>query len=150
VTPLESLNQTTLVVWLQTNPYAYPSLEVAHIVGLALVFGTVWVVDMRLLGWMRAFDAQMLARQVLPWTLLGFSLAAATGLLLFVSQAADLIANPAFLTKMLLLFAAASNAAILHARGPLQPDNGLTRAQAFLSLLIWVALIASGRWIAYV
>lgn len=150
MTPLESLNQTALVVWLQTSPYAYPGLEVAHITGLAIVFGTLWIVDLRLLGWMRAFDAQLLARHVLPWTLFGFAMAALTGLLLFLSQAADLIANPAFLIKMLLLFVAASNAGILHARGPLQPENVLTRAQAFLSLLIWVAIIASGRWIAYV
>ncbi len=148
--PLESLNQIAWVVWLQTNPYAYPALEVAHIVGLSLVFGTLWVVDLRLLGWMPVFDAQLLARHVLPWTLMGFSLAALTGVLLFVSQASDLIANPAFLIKMLLLFLAASNAAILHSRGPLQPENALTRAQASLSLLTWVAVIASGRWIAYV
>lgn len=150
MTPLESLNQAALVVWLQTNPYAYPSLEVAHIVGLSIVFGTLWVVDLRLLGWMRDIDAPLLARHVLPWTLVGFLMAALTGLLMFVTQAAGLIANPAFILKMLLLFAAASNAAILHARGALQPENGLTRAQALLSLLLWVAIIASGRWIAYV
>jgi hypothetical protein len=51
---------------------------------------------------------------------------------------------------MCLLFAAASNAAALHARGPLNTGNALTRFQAVLSLLIWLAVIASGRWIAYV
>jgi hypothetical protein len=150
MTALDALNQASAIVWLKTNPYAYPALEVAHIVGIALVFGTLWVVDMRILGWMRALDIHQLSRQVLPWTWLGFALAALTGLTMFVSRVGDLIANPAFVVKMCLLFTAASNAAVLHARGPVNSGNALTRFQAVLSILIWVAVIASGRWIAYV
>jgi hypothetical protein len=150
MTALDALNQAALIVWLKTNPYAYPLLEVAHIVGIALVFGTLWIVDLRILGWMRALDADLLARYVLPWTLLGFSLAALSGLTMFVSRVGDLIANPAFVVKMSLLFISASNAALLHARGSLNTNHFFTRLQAVLSLLVWLAVIASGRWIAYV
>jgi hypothetical protein len=86
----------------------------------------------------------------LPWTLAGFLLAAASGLTMFATIVGDLIANPAFVLKMGLLFAAATNAAILHARGPIDAARGTTRLQAGLSILIWVAVIACGRWIAYV
>lgn len=150
VTPLQAFEKWAPIVWLKTNPFAYPALEVMHIAGIALVFGTLWIVDLRLLGRMREFDANALAKSVLRWTIVGFMLAAVTGLTMFVSRVGDLISNPAFIVKMCLLFAAGMNAAILHARGPLNDANTLTRLQAASSILIWLAVITCGRWIAYV
>jgi uncharacterized membrane protein len=150
ITPLQALEKWAPIVWLKTNPFAYPTLEVLHIVGIALVFGTLWIVDLRLLGRLRQFDVNAIAKAVLPWTVLGFMLAAVTGLTMFVSRIGDLISNPAFIVKMCLLFAAGTNAAILHARGPLDDASVLTRVQAALSILIWIAVITGGRWIAYV
>jgi hypothetical protein len=69
---------------------------------------------------------------------------------MFAMRASDLISNGAFLVKMLLLFAAGTNAAILHSRGPIDERSGATRIQAVLSVAIWVCVIAAGRWIAYV
>lgn len=149
-TPLEALNHWAPIVWLKTNPYIYPSLETTHIVAIALVFGTLWIVDLRILGLMRVFDARAIARGVLPWTILGFLLAAASGLTMFITRIGDLISNPMFIAKMCLLFAAGTNAAVLHARGPIETSSIATRAQALLSIFIWVAVIFCGRWIAYV
>jgi hypothetical protein len=147
---LEALNQWAPILWLKTNSYAYPSLEVLHIVGIALVFGTLWVVDLRILGLLRVFDLNLLARHILPWTLLGFGLAALSGLTMFMTRVGDFIANPAFVLKMGLLMAAGANAAALHARGPLSAASRATQAQALLSVFIWLAVITCGRWIAYV
>jgi hypothetical protein len=149
-TPLEALNHWAPIVWLKTNPYAYPSLETIHLVAIALVFGTLWVVDLRILGWMRVIDVRALARNVLPWTVLGFALAAASGLTMFVTRIGDLVTNPMFIVKMCLLFAAGTNAAVLHARGAIDTASLATRGQALLSIVIWVAVIFCGRWIAYV
>ena len=153
MTPLRALDQWAPIVWLKTNVYAYPTLEVMHIVGIAMVFGTLWIVDLRLLLRINALDklaAQALAKAVLPWTIVGFMLAAMTGLTMFVSRVGDLISNPMFIIKISLLFTAGTNAAILHARGPLDAENVTTRIQAGLSILIWLAVIICGRWIAYV
>jgi hypothetical protein len=153
ITPLQALDQWAPIVWLKTNVYAYPMLEVTHIVGIALVFGTLWIVDLRLLLRINALDkldAQLLAKALLPWTIVGFLLAAMTGLTMFVSRIGDLISNTAFIIKMCLLFTAGTNAAILHARGPLDAENVVTRIQAGLSILIWMMVITCGRWIAYV
>ena len=147
---LVALEQWAPVVWLKTSDYAYPALETLHIVGIALVFGTLWIVDLAILGRLRGLDVQLLAKRVLPWTLAGFLLAALSGLTMFVTAVGDLIANPAFVLKMTLLFVAATNAGILHARGPIDGGDRLTRIQAVLSVLIWLAVIACGRWIAYV
>lgn len=147
---LDALNHWAPIVWLRVDPYAYPALETLHIIGLALVFGTVWVVDLAIMGWLRGLEVRQLARRVLPWTLIGFLLAATTGLTMFATNVGDLIANPAFVLKMGLLFAAGTNAAVLHARGAIDASLRTTRLQAGLSILIWVAVIACGRWIAYV
>jgi hypothetical protein len=148
--PLDALNHWAPIVWLKTTPLVYPILEIGHIVGIALVFGTLWVVDLRILGRMSMFDANQLARQLIPWTLLGFLLAGITGFTMFVTRIGDLIANPAFVLKICLLFAAGTNAAVLHARGSINTQSGLTRLQAALSILIWLAVITCGRWIAYI
>ena len=149
-TALDALNQWAPIVWLKTNAYAYPTLETMHIVAIALVFGTLWIVDLRLLRVIRAIDTKLLARTLLPWTLAGFALAVLTGLTMFVSRVGDFISNPAFIIKMCLLFAAGANAAVLHARGALDDRNSITQAQAALSIAIWIAVIFCGRWIAYV
>jgi uncharacterized membrane protein len=145
-----SLQQWPFAIFVRESPWAYPTLEVVHLVGLALVFGTLWLVELRLLGRLREFEPTALARAALPWTLAGFALSVASGLLLFASRADEFIANPAFLAKMGLILAAGVNAAVLHTRGRLDPDRRATRIQAAASLVLWLAVIACGRWIAYV
>jgi hypothetical protein len=146
---LDALGRWGPIVWLKANPYAYPTLEIVHLIGIALVFGTLWVVDLAIFGKLRFVDVNLLARHVLPWTLAGFLFAAASGATMFLAGAGDLIANPAFAAKMGLLCVAGTNAAALHARGPIDPGNRLTRWQAVASVVLWVAVIASGRWIGY-
>ncbi|MBL8512960.1 MAG: hypothetical protein JNJ55_03140 [Betaproteobacteria bacterium] len=148
--PIAALAKLPAIVWLKTNAYAYPTLEWLHLMAIATVFGTILIVDARILGAMKALDARTLAKNVLPWTLGGFAFALLTGLTMFIARAADFISNPAFIAKLCLLFAAGANAAALHARGPLDPAQALTRAQAALSLMLWMAVVFCGRWIAYV
>jgi hypothetical protein len=149
-TPLQAFNQWAPIVWLKTNPFAYPVLEVVHIMGFALVFGSIVIVDLRILGRLATIDAIELTKRVLPWTLSGFAVALLTGFIMFASRVSDFIANPAFIVKMCLLFAAGTNAAILHARGTLDVASRLSKLQAALSIAIWLAVISAGRWIAYV
>ena len=146
---LDALQRWAPVAWLKSEPYAYPGLEIVHLLGIGLVFGTLWVVDLAIFGRLRQVDPNQLARQVLPWTLAGFLIAAASGMAMFLASVGDLIANPAFVAKMGLLCAAGTNAAVLHARGPIDPRNAATRWQAALSLLLWVGVIACGRMIGY-
>jgi hypothetical protein len=151
---IDHLHNWPFAVWLRTAPLVYPALEAMHLIAIATTFGTLLVVDLRLLNvslfGLRDIDARSIAKAVLPWTLLGFFFAAITGSLMFLSRASDFINNTAFLIKILLLFTAATNAAILHSRGPLVATNRVTQVQAALSLAIWIAVIVCGRWIAYV
>jgi hypothetical protein len=150
VPALDALSQWGPIAALKTNALAYPVLEVVHIVAIAIVFGTLWIVDLRILGRMQALPLQRLVTYVLPWTLAGFAIAATSGLIMFAMRASDLISNSAFLLKVVLLFAAGTNAAILHSRGQIDERSTITRVQALLSIVVWIAIIACGRWIAYV
>ena len=65
------------------------------------------------------------------------------------SQAGELIANRAFLLKMLLLATAAGNALWFHGRGSLAKADNIARLQTLISTGLWLAIILCGRWIAY-
>jgi hypothetical protein len=89
--------------------------ETVHIIGLALLFGTIVVVDLRLLGLGRNVSAVAVTRNVLPWTLAGFAVAAATGSLMFTAHAAEFATLPIFLLKMTLIVLGGIYAALLRA-----------------------------------
>lgn len=134
---------------LAEHPWAYPALEAGHLVGIGLLLGSLVVLDLRVWGCASALPVRPLARLSLGCSAAGFSLAAATGLLMFTTQPQELLGNRAFVLKMGLLFLAGLNAAAFHARGGLDRLGLLARAQTLASLAIWVAAIACGRWIAY-
>ncbi|HEX2541996.1 MAG TPA: hypothetical protein VHM00_13045 [Caldimonas sp.] len=135
--------------WIVTAPFVYPALEAAHIFGIGLLVGSLFVFELRVWGLGRAVDAPALGRLALPVTLGGFCLAAATGSIMFAAQAAELIANRAFLLKMGLLLLAGGNAIWFHLRGAIVRGDALARLQTVVSLGLWIGVIICGRWIAY-
>lgn len=134
---------------LRSHVWAYPALEVVHIVGIALLLGNLVLLELRVFGWGATIAPRDLARLSLSLALCGFGLAALSGLVMFATQPQELLSNRAFTLKMLLLMLAACNAAWFHGRGSLARLDGLARAQMLLSTLIWLAVVACGRWIAY-
>jgi hypothetical protein len=138
------------LAWLATHPWAYPALEVMHILGIALLLGNLVLLELRVWGAGAELPIAALARLSLTLALTGFAIVAASGLLMFGSQPLDLIANRAFVIKMGLVLTAGLNAALLHARGGLKHLDALARAQTILSLGLWLAVMICGRWIAYV
>lgn len=133
----------------RSHPWAYPALEVVHIVGIALLLGNLVLLELRVFGRGAALPVQALAQLSLRLAAAGFGLAAATGLLMFATQPQELLANRVFTLKMLLLFAAGCNAAAFHARGSLSLLDTVSKAQMLLSTVLWLAVITCGRWIAY-
>lgn len=134
---------------LRTHGWAYPALEVLHIVGIALLLGNLIALELRVFGRAAALSVPVLARLSLSLALAGFALAAASGLLMFATQPQELLANRMFLIKMSLLLVAGVNAAWFHARASLHRLDALARAQMLTSTAIWLAVIFCGRWIAY-
>lgn len=125
-------------------------LEAVHLLGVSLILGNLVLVDLRIFGLGTSLALEDLARLALPLVLLGAGLCALSGLLMFSTQASDLLANRVFTLKMLLLTLAAGNAVWFHLRGSLRRLDRTARWLAFTSLVLWLITLGLGRWIAYV
>lgn len=137
------------MAWITTHPWAYPLLEVVHILGIALLLGSLVLLELRVWGWARELPLRTLAGLALRVTLLGFALAAASGSLMLASQWSELQGNRALITKMVLLALAGVNAIVFHVRGGLDKGDRTARLQTVLSLGLWVLVVVCGRFIAY-
>lgn len=125
-------------------------MEVVHLVGLSSLFGGLLLLELRLLGLQPTLDVQALMRLAVPVALMGFVLCLLSGAAMFASQPEELWVNSAFRLKMLLILLAGANALAFHFRGGVSRSDRLARAQALGSLLLWLAVLVCGRWIAVV
>jgi hypothetical protein len=138
---------------LNTNEWAFPVCEVVHIVGFALLIGTIAIVDLRLLGLgMKRQTAAELVKDTAPWSLLGLVLVLISGPLIFSSQPDVYINNLSFVyVKMPMLAAAIAFNWTLHRWVAIRPDPGGTGVLVGgLSLLMWTTVIFGGIFIAFV
>ena len=138
-----------MFAWIVVHPWAYPALEVLHILGIALLLGNLVLFELRVWGFAAELPVQALARLALRLSLLGFGLIAASGLLMFAGQADELLASRVFVIKMGLVLLAGLNALWFHARGSLHKLDRPARVQTVVSTGLWLAVIICGRWIAY-
>ena len=157
MTPLGALEASALGRAMREWLWLYPSVEIVHLVGIALLFGSIALLDLRLLGVSRRVPVRRLAAHVLPWTAASFALIVPSGLLLFVAHATELVAKPVFALKIGLILAAGTNAAVFHAGAFRSAERWdvdaapppAARLAGALSLLLWIAVIACGRLLAY-
>ena len=134
---------------LKSHVWAYPALEVVHIVAIGLLLGNLILLELRVFGMGAALPVKPLARLSLGLAATGFLIAATSGLLMFASQPQELLANRIFTLKMLLLLVAACNAGLFHARDSLSKMDTLARVYMVISTLLWLSVVTCGRWIAY-
>lgn len=135
---------------LGAHAWAYPMLEVAHLLGVALLLGNLTLLELRVFGWGQSLPVQPLAKLSLSLVAAGFALAAVSGLLMFGTQAGELLANRVFTAKMVLIMLAGCNAGWFHARGSLQRQDLTARFLMLLSSALWLLVLTCGRWIGYV
>src|SRR5204863_9624719 len=107
---LASLESSSLATRIRDSLYIFPLIESTHVLGLAMVFGTIAIIDLRLLGvasTQRSF--KRMASDILKWTWAAFAVAAATGGLMFITNAGVYYHNSFFRAKMALLVLAGVN-----------------------------------------
>lgn len=152
------LEESSIGTWIRSSSGVFFTIEVIHVIGLAMVFGTIAIVDLRLLGLAsnnRRFTT--LSEELIKWTWGAFAVTALTGLLLFVSTATIYFVNTAFRLKLLALALAGLNMFIFHlltAKSVQSWDIGepvppAGKIAGGVSLALWVCIIFFGRWIGY-
>jgi len=155
---LQWLEATALATEIRENEVLFPWVESVHVLAIALVVGSISIVDLRLLGFASLNrSVAKLTRDILPCTWIAFAFAAVTGSLLFSAKAAGYAGNFFFRGKLILLILAALNMAVFHAfttrdlktwSAAARPPIA-ARIAGGVSLLLWVAVVAFGRWIGF-
>ena len=148
---LSALEQSGLGHFARHSAWGFTIANVLHVIGAALVLGSIAVFDILVLarrGWISA----QTGRVAIPLAAFGLALQIPTGVVLLAAEAAALGQNPAFLAKLAFIALGIVNLSLLHGRfrGALRsevPDGA--RAFAAVSLVAWTATVAAGRMIAY-
>ncbi len=138
--------------------WAFPIVETVHVMALAVVYGSIAMVDLRMLGitW-RDVRLSKLADEVLPWTWIAFLIAAFSGSLMFIAKGDIYWNNLETRLKFLCMALAGVNMAIyqfgMHRRVSewdlrLPPPRAVRLAGA-LSITLWTGVVFFGRWIGF-
>lgn len=144
--PAEALKSSRLV---------YPLINALHIVGFALLFGAIALFDLAILLRAKAAFLESLARFAPRVAASGLLLAAIAGLSLFSVQPFDYAANPAFRIKLVLVAAGTLHAVAMHRSEGFRElrrsgeASASVTVSAAVSLLVWIAAILAGRFIAF-
>ena len=154
---LGALQDAAPVGALRRSHWVYPVVNTGHIVGLALLFGAIVPLDLRLIGFWRRVPIGAMARMLLPVAITGLSLAVLTGALLFSVSAVKYAGMTIFQAKLLLILGALANALLLHRASvwaahqdaELQGTTPRLRLAGVLSIGCWLAAIFAGRMIGY-
>jgi hypothetical protein len=152
------LEQTTIGATVRQSLWLFPAIETAHLLGLAALLGTIGAFDLRLMGAaLRRQSISVLGRRLLPFAWAAFTVQVITGALLFSSEATHMVRNPAFRIKMLLILLAGVQATVFHftARRNRPATQDQTprlgeKIAGFSSLLLWMGVVAAGRWIGFI
>jgi hypothetical protein len=130
--------------------WVFPVIQSVHLIGLAMLVGSICLVDLRMLGIGMRQSVGDLAAGLAPWKSLGLIIVIATGPLMFWSDLARYVINPAFLLKMGLLATALASDFTLHYRAVREttPNASRQKLAAVLSLILWSSVVLAGRAIA--
>jgi hypothetical protein len=153
----ESLEMTPLSISIRESFWTYPMLHFAHILSNSLMFGTIAFVDLRMLGvGLTRRRASEVARQLLPWTWIGWACMFISGSLIFTSDPVRYYDSTLYWIKMGLMVLAAVNALVFHfttyrdvANWDLARPPARARLAGAFSLTTWIAVVFIGRAVGY-
>ena len=142
----------------ESGPWTYAAVNTSHILGVAALFGSILVLDLRLLGVSRRLPLAALASTITPIAIVGFVIAVATGSAMLATKATAYAGNPFLLIKFPAIALGLINVAVLsltpawRARATRELSGGEQRQLAVIggiSLVSWLTAISAGRMIGY-
>lgn len=152
---LTTLEGSAFSTWLRESStvWAYPTVLTLHTVGLAVLVGASWALDLRVLGFVEGIPLSAL-QKTFPAMWIGFWVNAISGVMLFAADATTKGTTTLFLSKLGLIVIGVLTIFLIkrtvYGRGELARIGLSAKALAVTSLLVWIAAIAAGRWMAYV
>jgi hypothetical protein len=126
--------------------------EALHFMGLCILFGSLIIVDVRMLGFLKQIPGRAVT-VFTRWAVIGFLINAASGWVFFTATPVAYWGNPAFKMKLLLILLAGINALVFTllehrqavALGPNEDTTMVAKATATLSLTLWLGVLVLGR-----
>jgi len=138
--------------------WGYALINLTHILGIAILFGSVLLLDLRLIGWRRQIPLDAITSATLPLVKFGFAIAVVSGVCLLSANASEYAGNPFLLIKFIALLLALINAYVIRlipawkTRHKIEPggrESSVLARAGFVSLACWLTVVAAGRLIAY-
>jgi hypothetical protein len=155
---LAALEATALAGALRGSVWAYPLVNAAHILGVALLVGAIIPLDLRLLGAWRSVPLVPLWRVLTRTAGVGLILAIVFGTLLFITRATEYATSGLFISKMVVVSAGTANAlalrtlvsdAIAPMRSALEKPPARLQLAGGISLVAWLTALTLGRLVGY-
>jgi len=152
------IQHTGLATFVREADWGFPLAECLHVLSIATVFGSILMMDLRLVGLASRDSAvSKLSKEVLPYTWVAFGCAVITGTIMFISRADVYWHNAQFQLKFLFMALAAANMLIFHFgafRRVADWDDALppppaARLAGALSISLWIIVVFFGRWIGF-
>jgi hypothetical protein len=155
---LQWLHDTPFSIMMRDSIWAEPIVETVHVLTLTLFLGFAVLLDLRLLGvCMRRRKVSEVLEQLNPFLFVGFAIMVTSGLLLFSGDPPAFWGTFFFKIKMVFLVLAGLNVLIFNwtigrkvSEWDLSPKTpAAAKVAAIVSIVLWVAIVAAGRAIAY-
>jgi magnesium-transporting ATPase (P-type) len=153
------LSRTGISVAFQSANWFVPLVQTVHIIAIAILLTTVYVISFRLIGITRGAQplASLAARSV-PWIWTALCVLLVSGILLTVTEPARELLNWVFRVKMLLVLILAVTLWIVQSRMRRNPQywtespvrRRAARAIGIAFIIVGACIVTAGRWIAYV
>jgi hypothetical protein len=144
---------TAIGVAIRNSTWAFPAVESFHLLALAVLGGTILIVDLRLCGLgLRRQSTRELARDVQPWLLGALAVMLISGAVLFTSEALKCYENLAFQVKIVMLAFALLFTFTVRQRVVMSPGGGSplgNRLVGGTSMALWSAVGLAGRGIGF-
>jgi hypothetical protein len=133
--------------------WLFPAIEAVHLLGLAMLGGSLLLVDLRLLGaWLPRARVPDLASAARPWLLTAIAIMILTGVPLFLSEAVKCYYNDSFWVKMTTFPIALAFTFTIRRAATTDAVRNTARRQKLvgaLSIALWLVVAAAGRWIGF-
>jgi len=156
------------LTWLEHSPlgaftrslgvWSYGVINLVHILGIILLFGSILILDLRMLGAWRQIPLALLSRPTTRLAQIGLVVALCSGIPMITVKSTDYIGNPFLLIKFPAIALALLNVLLVHrteawrahrVRDLMPSERNRLKIGAALSLTFWLTAITAGRMIGY-